>query len=95
MFHYDKKFEHELLATIKIAADREWVPQIAAETRVDTSALQASTRTILDEEEPALYLAQGGVNAGPFNEFVDYAAYVELRFGDFSSSVARLSLDFG
>jgi hypothetical protein len=82
-------FSRAVLEAVQAAATDNWVPQIQAETRVDTGGLQASTRVELDTEEPALYVVQGGT------ELCFYGNWVELRFGDFSSSCSGLNFEFG
>ena len=66
--------ESELLSLVQRAIDAQVIPELQSVTRVDTGALQASTRT--QKEESRLYIVQGG------KPECDYAVWIELRYGD-------------
>ena len=76
----------ELLALVQAAIDAQVVPGLKALTRVDTGALQASTRT--HTEESRLYIVQGG------KPECDYAVWIELRYGDFSNALSSIEWNF-
>ena len=78
--------ESELLALVQKAIDAQVIPELKAVTRVDTGALQASTRT--HKEESRLYIVQGGIPE------CDYAVWIELRYGDFSTALSATGWDF-
>lgn len=82
-----ESFERQLTDMLAQAITREVIPQVQADTRVDTGELRKSTRVERDGND--LYLVQGGTDE------VDYAVYIELRYGDFSSSVASIDWIFG
>lgn len=78
--------ENELLSLVQAAIDAQVIPELKAVTRVDTGALQASTRTLT--EESRLHIVQGGIPE------CDYAVWIELRYGDFSSALSSIEWEF-
>jgi hypothetical protein len=79
-------FERGLLETLRGAIDREVIPKIQDLTRVDTGALRASTVTMFDGDR--LLVIQGGTYE------CDYAIWVELKYGEFSTAISLIDWNF-
>jgi hypothetical protein len=79
-------FERGLLETLRGAIDREVIPKIQDLTRIDTGALRASTVTMFDGDR--LLVIQGGTYE------CDYAIWVELKYGEFSTAISLIDWNF-